>query len=192
MTYLEVAALTNRPLVAGHAFDKINRFFESFARGRGSDSIEGASYSTLPLLNPREDTLRILQDSISNISMHLPAGFARGLNRQFANMMDEDAWQEEDELIGSQALNAFTQLLVGTKTRKRPGIGTNGRGSITASWSVGRNRLVVECLPSEQISMVLCRETDNGEIERAAYGPINPRRALEILTPFNPGVWFDG
>lgn len=192
MTYVDVSAIPNGPLVAGQAFDVINRIFVSFGQTRGADSVEGRCHSTLPDLSPIEENLRKVQHSISKISMHLPAGFSRGLNRQFANMMDEEAWEQDDEFIGQPALNTFIQLLLRTQTRRRPGIGTNGRGSITASWSVGNNRLVVECLPSDKVSMVLTRERQNGDVERAAFGSVHPRRAREILTPFNPEVWFDG
>lgn len=192
MTYLDVATQSGSPLVAGQAFLVINRFFGSLGQVRRAEGVEGAGYSTLSAQTPQERNLCEIQDSISKISMHLPKGFANGLNRQFANLLDDDAWEEEDELIGRKAINAFTQLLVGTQTRKRPGIGTNGRGSITASWSVGKNRLVVECLPSEQISMVLSREKNGGKIERAAFATVDPKTVSEKLAPFNPGVWFDG
>ncbi len=191
MTFMDVTANSRGLLVGGYASIAINRIFGNFGQGRGADSVEGAGYTTLPLLSPREENLRKVQDSISSISMHLPAGFVGGLNRQFANLMDDDAWEEDDELIASLSMKAFTQLLIGTGTRRRPGIGTDGRGSVTASWSVGKDRLIAECLPSGKVSMVLSRERDSGEVERAAFGPLNPKRAREVLSPFSPGVWFD-
>ncbi len=192
MTYVDTGLFASEPLVAGKAVDAINLFFKGLGHVRGTDTIEGAGFPTLPNLSPIEDNLRKLQDSISKVSMHLPKGFSRGLNRQFANMLDEDAWETDDELIEQLALNAFIQLLLATQTQRRPGIGTNGRGSITASWSVAKNRLVVECLPSGKVSMVLTREMENGDIERAVFDPVSPKRVREILAPFNPEVWFDG
>lgn len=192
MTYMDAMVHSYSSPVVGLFPDKFDRLIELFGQGVGSGRVEGAGRSTLPFLSPLEENLRKVQDSISKVSMHLPKGFSNGLNRQFANMMDEDAWEQDDEHIGQPALNVFIQLLLATHTQRRPGIGTNGRGSITASWSVGKNRLVVECLQSEKVSMVLSREMENGDIERAAFGAVHPRRAREILAPFNPGVWFDG
>ena len=123
--------------------------------------------------------------------MHLPSGFAAGLSQQFANLMNDNAWEEEDELIGSEAVTAFLLVLIYTVTKRRPGIGTNGQGSITASWTVGANRLTIECLPTGRVSFVLSRETVEGDVERAAFGPIRPDRILNLLAPFGPGVWFD-
>lgn len=192
MTYVDVSAFSRGPLVAGQAVDVINRIFGSLGQVRGADSIEGAGYSTLSGLRAQEKNLREVQDSISKISMHLPKGFASGLNRQFANLFDEDAWEEEDELIGHKAASAFSQFLIATGTNTRPGIGTDGRGSITASWSAGKNRLIVECLPTGKVSLIVSRDGQKGEIERIASGPLNLERATKMLNSFDPGVWFDG
>lgn len=191
MTYMDFTSHSGRPLVPGQAFDVINRIFGSLGQVRRAEGVESGGYSTISAQTPQERNLAEIQDCISKISMHLPKGFSSGLNRQFANLLDEDAWEEQDHFIGSKALRAFTQLLLTSRTQRRPGIGTDGRGSITASWSVGSNRLVVECLPSEKVTIVLSREMEGGEVERAAFGPMNPRRSREVLAPFYPEVWFD-
>ena len=106
--------------------------------------------------------------------------------------MDVDAWEDEDKPINDRALSAFLVVLLHTGTQVRPGIGTNGYGSITAAWTTAEGQLTVECLPSGRISFVMSRLGDDGEVERAAFGPLHPRRLLNVLTPFAPEVWFDG
>ncbi|UWR30184.1 hypothetical protein K3758_01160 [Sulfitobacter sp. W002] len=170
------------------SYDGVNRFFG----GLTQVATNVAGLSAASLRSPTEERLRQIQGKISDISMHLPRGFAAGLNRQFANLMDEDAWEDEDELISLKALNAFLIVLLCTRTRRRPGIGTNGEGSITAAWTVDRNRLTIECLSSGRTSIVLSREGRSGEIERAAFGSVRPHRIPSLLAPFAQEVWFDG
>ncbi|SEK85926.1 hypothetical protein SAMN05443999_102416 [Roseovarius azorensis] len=192
MTYVDTGILPRGTLEPGRAYDNINHFFGQLGQVVGASRGEAQDSRSSPDLTPLEKHLRFVQDAISKVSMHLPRGFAVGLNRQFANMMDEDAWEDDDDLVSPDALTAFIDTLRHTRTKRRPGIGTNGRGSVTASWSVGDNRLIIECLPSGKVSMVLSRRLDDGEIERAAFDPTRPERVRDVLAPFNPEVWFDG
>lgn len=192
MTHVETDIFSRGLLKPGRAYDIINGGVAWLKQAGGATRIEALDTTTSPDLSPLETRLRSVQETISDVSMHLPKGFAPGLNRQFANMMDEDAWEDEDELVSPAALTAFIQTLIQTGTKRRPGIGTNGRGSVTASWSAGDNRLIMECLPTGKVSMVLSRRMDSGEIERASFNPTRPERVRDVLAPFDPEVWFDG
>ena len=191
MTYVDTANFPRDPLVAGSAYDKINGFFGRMTQADGIDSLDSDFPPALAERSPIEDSLHSIQETISRNSMHLPAGFSLGLNRQFANLMDDDAWEDDDELIGPYALTAFILTLLHTQPKRRPSIGTNGRGSVTAAWINNGNRLVIECLSTGKVSLVLSRVTDSGEVERAATGPIRPNRIQQILVPYEPEVWFD-
>jgi hypothetical protein len=192
MTHVEVGGFPNgTPLEAGFAYEPINRFFGLLGKTRSSECLDVDESFACSQRSPQEGCLVLIQDAISDVSMHLPQGFASGLNRQFANLMDEDAWEEEDELIGSDALNTFLQMILRTRTNRRPGIGSNGLGSITASWRAGGNRLIVECLPTGDTSLLLTRIGDDEKTERAVFKSIRPDRLLAVLAPFCPEVWFD-
>lgn len=191
MTYVDAGSFSKSLLVPGQAYDKVIRLVGLLGRAAGTDNRRVAGHPHLSQSSPVEERLRYVQETISKISMHLPHGFATGLNRQFANLMDSDAWEDDDELVSPGALTAFLNTLFYAKTLRRPGIGTNGRGSITASWTEGGNRLTIECLPSGLASLVLSRCGKNGEVERAAFAPMRPARIREVLVPFDPEVWFD-
>ena len=191
MTYVDIGILPRGPLESGRAYDNINHYFGWLGRAASASRGEAQDSRSSPDLSPLEKRLRFVQDAISKVSMHLPPGFAVGLNRQFANMMDDDAWEDADDLVSPDALTAFIQTVIHTRTKRRPGIGTNGRGSVTASWSVGDNRLIIECLPSGKVSMVMSRRLDNGEIERAAFDGTPPEQVRNRLTSYHPEVWFD-
>ena len=191
MTYVDTMDFPRGPLIPGKAHDRINGFFGRLGTAVDSDYLDTETLLASAARNPVEDRLKLIQETISEVSMHLPAGFARGLNRQFANLMDDDAWEDDDKLISTEALSTFLLTLVLTQTNRRPGIGTNGHGSVTAAWTDDGNRLTIECLPSGNASLVLSRLRDGGEVERAAFGQISPARLCEILAPFKPEVWFD-
>ena len=191
MTFIDTVNFRRAPLVAGRAFDRIDGFFNRLERSVGSQYMDEEADPATASRSPVEDRLRLIQATISDISMHLPSDFAHGLNRQFANLMDEDAWEETDELISPEALSVFLVTLIHTKTKMRPGIGTNGIGSVTAAWTQGPNRLTVEFLPSGRASLVLTRAVEGDDPERAAFGPMRPERLCAVLEPFSPEVWFD-
>lgn len=192
MTFVDTSNLTRKPLVAGGAFDRINSFFGRLGHAAvGQEYLDIEAAPAASSASPVEQQLSIIQDTISDVSMHLPNGFAPGLNRQFANLMDEDAWEDDDELIGLEALSTLLMAIIHTKTSKRPSIGTNGRGSITAAWANGENRLMIECLPSGKAAGVLSRRMGD-DLERTAFDPVRTDRLPIVLAAYEPGVWFDG
>lgn len=191
MTYVDSGSFSKSLLVPGKAYDKVIRLVGLLGRAAETENRSVAGQLLFPQGSPVEKRLRYVQETISKISMHLPPGFATGLNRQFANLMGNDAWEDDDELVSPDALTAFLNTLLYTNTFRRPGIGTNGQGSITASWTVGANRLTIECLPSSLASLVLSRNGKDGAVERAAFAPMRPARIREVLAPFGPEVWFD-
>ena len=191
MTYVNSEKFIGVPLEPGRAFGEIDSSFHRLARAEVSNYFEEKSTSALADRTPVQARLTLIQGLISDVSMHLPEGFARGLNRQFANLMDEEAWETSDDLISPSALSAFLIGLIHIQTNKRPGIGTNGIGSVTAAWTEGPNRLTIEFLESGKASLVLTRYLDSEEPERAALAPMPTGRLREVLAPFSPEVWFD-
>jgi hypothetical protein len=65
-------------------------------------------------------------------------------------MMADDAWEDNDELPSLVAVMAFLQMLIATKAM--PGIGSNGRGSITAFYRDGDIKHTIDFLPSGDFS----------------------------------------
>lgn len=191
MTYAEAGYSTRWiNLIPGRSGDRLNRIFGSLKKPghAGLSDLQGVDATSE--MSPLEQRLTDFQTAISHTSMYLPSGFASGLNRQFANMLDEDSWEEEDELPTHSALETFLEVLRRTRTKRRPGIGSNGRGSITAFWSANTSRLTIECLPSGLVSWVLTRSYPDSRIERAGADCM-PDRLMEVLAPYAPEVWFD-
>jgi hypothetical protein len=190
MTYVDNEHFAqNSLLVPGRAYEMMNRLIESLQKVARAPHAEFDRQHASSQRTSPEQRLVDFQSAISDVSMHLPTGFATGLNRQFANMFDDDAWEAGDELPVVETLRTFLTILIQTNTQRRPGIGTNGRGSITAAWTEGDNRLTVESDAAGRTTWVLTRIRENGGVERAA-GDCLAARLLEVLYPYKPGVWF--
>lgn len=191
MTYVDTNDyVMGTTLEPGFTFETINRLFGDLKVAGERNYVDFGGYLAESSNTDLERRLEDIQRTISSASMHFPSGFATGLRRQFANLLDEDAWEEEDELPSILAASTFLRVLYQTAARRRPGIGTNGHGSISAFWTNGKNRLTVECLPDDRTTWVLTRVYDNGETERAA-GECSPGRLNEVIGPYSPEVWFD-
>lgn len=178
-------------LDSGKASESIDRLFRGLSRVGSIYTRTAENEKSQISRSPLEERLLAIQSRISRVSMHLPRGFAVGINRQFSNLLDRDAWEDGDLLPDLKAVDAFISLILKSGTKRRPGIGTNGRGSITTSWVRDSNRLIIECLPSGELSVLLTRVNAQGHKERAALGPVLPNRISQILAPYAPGVWFD-
>ena len=191
MTYVDTNGYVMGPtLEPGFAFETINRLFRDLKVAGERDYVDFGGDRAESSNTDLERRLVDIQRTISSASMHFPSEFATGLKRQFANLLDEDAWEEEDELPGMLAVSTFLRVLYQTAASRRPGIGTNGHGSISAFWTNGDNRLTVECLPDDRTTWVLTRVYDSGETERAA-GECSSGRLNEVIGPYSPEVWFD-
>jgi hypothetical protein len=177
------------PRFSDAMYDVVNSWIVRPPRTIRGEQITAQQVSASYHRTSPEQRLVDFQSAISDVSMHLPTGFATGLNRQFANMFDDDAWEAGDELPVVETLRTFLTILIQTNTQRRPGIGTNGRGSITAAWTEGDNRLTVESDAAGRTTWVLTRIRENGGVERAA-GDCLAARLLEVLYPYKPGVWF--
>ncbi len=190
MTYADASNYHPRmQLNPRRAYDGINNFFGGLRATWHRDYVDFEGNGAESERSPREGRLEEIQNAISSVSMHLPRGFAPGLNRQFADMLADDAWEDGDAFPTEKALAAFLNMLISTRAAQRPGIGTNGRGSITAFWRDGENRLTVDCLPTGNIRWVLSRVNQHGDLERAA-AECQPERLLDVLDAYRPEVWF--
>jgi hypothetical protein len=193
MTYVQTQLMTEaRPIgggAVGAAYNDMNELAAKLRHGvRARLFVLNSGYSS-SLRTPLEQRLSKFQTAISDFSMYLPNGFAKGLNRQFANMFDKDAWETDDHLPTLRALQTFLTLLHTTQAERRPGIGTNGRGSITAFWKAGDSRLTVECYSDEQTNWALTRSVGDGKPALAA-GECAVTDLHSHLRSYRPEVWF--
>lgn len=147
---------------------------------------------TQSLSKPERDLRTVQNDfftALSSISMHFDLNFRNGLIRQVRSLLDEENWDPDDELPQAGAITTFLRVLLISKASSRPGLGSNGKGSITAAWTVGSNRLTLECYKDDRVVFLLSRKRNDGMVDRAA-GETQVGRLMAALSTYEPNVWF--
>lgn len=127
---------------------------------------------------------------LSNVSMHFSVAIQESLTKQLKEMLNEENWDSEDTLPLRASFVTLLRFLSVAKIHRPPSIGSNGAGSITASWFDGRDRLTLDCLDRDRVLFVLSRVAADGQTERAA-GETRVTLIMEKLMPYNPGIWFN-
>lgn len=126
---------------------------------------------------------------VSRVSMHLGISWLQKLFTQIDSLLDVEEWDTSDPVPSAETARTFIRLLLAMRVSRKPGLGVSNSGNLVAAWTTGPNRLTVECLPHDRVRWVLARMIE-GEMERAA-GDGKIERLREILTPFDPAVWFE-
>lgn len=129
-----------------------------------------------------------LKLQVAAIAMHLNKEWRNRLFAQVDSLLDADEWDDRDEPVVWASFTTFLRMILLLKAKRGPGIGATSEGNIIAAWSVGRDRLTVECLPMDQIRWVLVRYLDDKR--ESAAGQTDLLRLFEVLHPYNHKDWF--
>ena len=124
----------------------------------------------------------------ATIAMHLPADWRTGLFRQVDSLLALEDWDKEDAPISEASFTTLLRMVLLIRAKRRPGLGASGDGHAIAMWTVGSDRLTVECLPADEIRWVVVCGVD-GERESAA-GQTVLARLPDVLKPYDPDRWF--
>jgi hypothetical protein len=121
------------------------------------------------------------------VAMHLDREWRSRLFRQFDSLLAVEDWESDDSPPSIGSFATFLRLLMLLKPTRRPGLGASSDGKLIATWTVGDDRLTIECQPRDFVRWHLSVLID-GERERsAAVTPL--RRLSEVLQPYRPERW---
>jgi hypothetical protein len=120
--------------------------------------------------------------------MHLDRDWRAKLFGQLDSLLALSDWQVEDAAPTIESYSTFLRMLTLLRPQRRPGLGATFDGRLIATWTVGDDRLTIECLPKDVVRWQLSATID-GERERAAGETPLPRLAA-VLRPYDPGRWF--
>lgn len=127
---------------------------------------------------------------LSKLSMYFDRDLRLSLARRLKLLLNEDNWDDDDKFPSEQAFLTLLRCMLVLGAETSPSIGTNGRGSLSATWVSEGNRITLECAERDKVSFVLTRRFGDAPPERAA-GHTNVDRLVEVLAPYQPQVWFD-
>lgn len=122
------------------------------------------------------------------VAMHLDRDWRDRLFAQLDSLLAADDWDDGDLPPTLASFQTFLRMLLFVKPDRRPGLGATGDGKLIATWTVGADKLTIECLPADMVRWNLSAVI-NGEKERAAA--ITPVSRLNaVLEPYTPQRWF--
>lgn len=140
-----------------------------------------------------EDRLRnanaLCKTKTASIAMHVSKEWLFLFYRQLDSLMDPENWEDDDTPITDESFATLLRMLLYVKPEKRPGLGATSTGNIIATWTKDKERLTIECLPSDKVRWVLSVYINN-ERESAA-GVTSLKRLLDVLSPYVLQHWFE-
>src|SRR5215211_1106663 len=118
------------------------------------------SSTKAPLHERLSDRLMSFKKMISPVSRYLEPTWRAELLQALDRLFDFEDWDAEFTLPESYSFATFLRLVIHLHPTKRPGLGMSARGHILASWSRGRDRIVIESLANDELRWVLSQSID--------------------------------
>jgi hypothetical protein len=141
-----------------------------------------------PLDERLAERLLVFKRMISPISRYLDANWRSELFETLDRLFEFEDWDSDFALPDEHSFATFLRLIIHLHPTKRPGIGLSARGHILASWSRGRDRIVIECLANDELRWVLS-QSNEGRRESAA-GKNRIQRLVELIEGYEPDRFF--
>jgi len=124
----------------------------------------------------------------ATIAMHLSTNWRTRLFNQVDSLLSLEDWERADAPISEASFATLLRMVLLVQAKRRPGLGATSDGHVIAMWTVGSDRLTIECLPADEIRWVVVCGID-GDRESAA-GQTVLARLLDVLKPYAPERWF--
>jgi hypothetical protein len=135
------------------------------------------------------DALAVFKVRTALVAMHLDRGWRSKLFDQLDSLLALEDWAEDDPPPSIESYSTFLRMLTLLRPHRRPGLGATIDGHLIATWTIGGDRLTIECLPKD-IARWHLTVTIDGERERAAAEtPL--QRLNAVLGAYDPRRWFD-
>ena len=135
------------------------------------------------------DALASFKIRTAAVAMHWDRNWRSRLFRQLDSLLESENWDAQDPAPSIGSFATLLRMLMLLRPTRPPGLGASGDGNLIAAWTVGDDRLTIECLPRDIVRWNLSATID-GERERsAAVTPL--RRLSEVLRPYRPSRWFE-
>ena len=119
--------------------------------------------------------------------MHLDNEWREKLFRQLDSLLDAQEWDLRDLPPTLASFATFLRLMLLIKPDVRPSFGASSDGKFIAAWTVGDDRLTLECLPGDQVRFLIA-VTNEGERERVA-GSVPITRLMDVIAPYGSDRW---
>jgi len=132
--------------------------------------------------------LSTLKQMTAKVAMHLDSTWRAILFQALERLLDPEDWDRDFAMPSEQSFSTFLRMIIFLHPTKRPGLGLSPSGHFLAAWRSGEDRIVVECLASDEVRWVLSRTID-GDRESGA-GKVQIHRIPDVTEPYDPEPLF--
>jgi hypothetical protein len=174
---------------AGGKYEKlIDDLIQSRRVSGGVISKSAAAPASASLEGRLSERLLSFKKMISPISRYLDHGWRMELLETLDRLFEFDDWDAEFALPEPHSFATFLRLVIHLHPTKRPGLGMSARGHILASWSRGRDRIVIECLANDELRWVLSQSIEG--CRESAAGKNRIQRLTDLIEGYEPDRFF--
>lgn len=162
---------------------------EIISSARSSPGLQ--SYVVRPARSVQQqlyDALASFKIRTATVAMHLDRDWRTKLFAQLDSLLAYDDWDGADLPPTLASFSTFLRMLILLRPNRRPGLGATSDGNLIAAWTVGSDRLTIECLPRDIVRWNLSVAIDRERERAAAETPLT--RLAEVLSPYGPERWF--
>lgn len=142
----------------------------------------------LPLGHQLATKVASFKRMTATIAMYLDPVWRTQLFATLDRLLDPDDWDPDFRLPTEPSFSTFLRMIIYLHPTKRPGLGLSPTGQFLAAWTRDTDRIVVECLPGDEVRWVISRMLD-GDRETGA-GKVLLHRVPEVTAPYKPEVLF--
>lgn len=184
--------LTLSPSTGSPEAAAIRQALSEFALARSPGAITHGRRSqylpTAPLEERLYDARAACKIRIASVAMHLDHDWRIRFFRQLDNLMDIESWDKDDLPVTEPSFVTLLRMLLFIRSKRSPGLGITNDGNIIAAWTVGKNRLTIECRADDRVRWVVV--IYDGEERESAAGEACLSRLMDVLAPYKPQRWF--
>jgi hypothetical protein len=155
-------------------------------RGLGTSVVHDNSHSSL---RERLHDARVVCKVRTNMfAMHFGRDWQQKFFAQLDATMDAEEWDPQDQVPTETAFATLLRILLILRNKRRPGLAAGPNGTIIATWTIGANRLTLQCQSGDCVLWFVTQVID-GEPDTAA-GQTTVANLMQRLQSFNPEQWF--
>jgi hypothetical protein len=134
------------------------------------------------------DALAKFKIRTSQVAMHLDRDWRSKLFGQLDSLLDAQDWEPLDRPPSIESFATFLRMLIFLRPARRPGLGATAKGELIATWTVGDDRLTIECMPHDLVRWTISVSINDDRERAAGITPVS--RLPEVLSPYGPDRWF--
>lgn len=136
------------------------------------------------------EALAAFKIKTAGVAMYLEETWRSRFFRQLDSLLDAESWDPGDRPPTVESFTTMLRMLLLFGAERRPGLGATDDGLLIAAWTVGPDRLTVQCMPNDKVKWSLSCDLDGAR--EIAAGNSTLANFKDILAPFHPDRWFGG